>query len=113
MDEVIEIAGRLAEAIARNERYAALRSAEKAVQDDADARSLLEAFNEKTMAIVKKEQEMKPVEPSEKREIAALKERIASNETLQALSKAQVDYSEMMNRVNRILFEKLEPKPPE
>jgi len=111
MDDVIRIATSLAEAIAKSGRYTALRKAEKAVESEAEAKALLDDFNKKTMAVLEKEQAMKPVEPEEKREIVALKEKIASNPALQDLSKAQVEYSEMMNKVNQVLFERLDVKP--
>jgi cell fate (sporulation/competence/biofilm development) regulator YlbF (YheA/YmcA/DUF963 family) len=108
MEEVVEIAKKLAEAIAKSERYNSLRNAEKAVKDDAEASGLLEAFNKATLSILEKEQKMEPVEPDEKVKLADLKEKVAGNTRLQELQKAQVDYSEMMDKVNRALFEELE-----
>jgi cell fate (sporulation/competence/biofilm development) regulator YlbF (YheA/YmcA/DUF963 family) len=108
MQEILDIAGKLAEAIAKTDRYIALRDAEQAVRKDEEAGKLLGDFNAKTIAILEKEHQMQPVEPEEKRELATLKEQVAGNALLQALNKAQADYSEMMDKVNRTIFEKLE-----
>ncbi|MHC4599157.1 MAG: YlbF/YmcA family competence regulator [Planctomycetota bacterium] len=108
MQEILDNAKRLAESIAKSERYMALRDAEQAVKKDEEAGKLLGEFNAKTLAILEKEHKLQPVEPEDKRELATLKERVAGNALLQALNKAQADYSEMMDQVNRTLFEKLE-----
>ena len=108
MQEIMDIAKRLAEAIGKSERYIALRNAEKSVKKNEEAGKLLGEFNAKTLAILEKEHKMTPVEPEEKRELATLKERVAGNALLQALNKAQADYSEMMDKVNRTLFDELE-----
>lgn len=108
MDEVVEIAKKLAEAIAKSDRYLALRSAEKSVKEDKEASGLLQDFNTATLAILEKEQKLQPIEPDEKVKLAGLREKVAENAQLQALNKAQADYSEMMDLVNRALFAELE-----
>jgi len=107
IEDIRALAEKLGEAIARNPRFLALREAEKAIEADAEAKSLLKALNEKTLEILRKEESLKPVEPEEKRELSNLRSSVARNENLQKLQKAQADYSEMMNRVNRSLFDKL------
>ncbi|MCU0722327.1 MAG: YlbF family regulator [Planctomycetes bacterium] len=111
LDEIQELAERLGGAISRNPRFLALRDAEKAVEGDPEARDLLKQYNEKTLEILRKEEALTPVEPEEKREHLRLRTAVARNAKLQALNKAQADYSEMMNRVNRSVFEKLGVKP--
>ena len=105
IEDIRALAEKLGEAIARNPRFLALREAEKAIEADAEAKSLLKALNEKTLEILRKEESLKPVEPEEKRELSNLRSSVARNENLQKLQKAQADYSEMMNRVNRSLFD--------
>ena len=111
LQEIQELAEKLGDAIARNPRFLALRDAEKAVDADPSAKELLKKYNEKTMAILQKEDSLLPVEPEEKRDLMKLRADVARNGILQALNKAQADYSEMMNRVNRSVFDKLGVKP--
>jgi cell fate (sporulation/competence/biofilm development) regulator YlbF (YheA/YmcA/DUF963 family) len=111
LEEIQELAGKLGDALARNARFLALRAAEKAVAEDPEAKELLRKFNEKTLEIVRKEDSLQPIEPEEKRDLVALRTAVARNAKLQALNKAQADYSEMMNRVNRAIFDRLGVKP--
>ena len=107
MDDILEIAEKLAAAIRSNSRFGKLREAEKAVDADSATKKLLAEYNEITMAILRKEQDMKPIEPEEKRKLLDLKEKVVANTLLQSLSRAQADFSEMMNKVNRTLQARL------
>ena len=111
MKEVLEHAEQLADALSRSERYRNLREAEKSVEENTEAKALLEEYNRVTMVLLEKQQALKPIEPEEKRSLAAIKEKVAVDPVLTRLNKAQADYSEMMNKVNHILFEKLEVRP--
>ena len=113
MDEILEIAEKLASAIRSNSRFENLRSAEKAVDADAATRQLLSQYNEVTLSIIRKEHEQKPIEPDEKRKLVDLKEKVVSCPLLQDLSRAQADFSEMMNKVNRTLQSRLGNLTPE
>ncbi|MHC4778699.1 MAG: YlbF/YmcA family competence regulator [Planctomycetota bacterium] len=110
MEEILAIAERLAEAIGKSDKFIALRDAEQAVRGDEEANGLLENFNKTTISILQKEQNLQPIEPEEKMELANLKENVAANSLLQDLNKAQADYSEMMDKVNRAIFAKLETR---
>jgi cell fate (sporulation/competence/biofilm development) regulator YlbF (YheA/YmcA/DUF963 family) len=107
VDDILEIAEKLASSIRSNPRFKNLREAEKAVDADEPTRRLLAEYNEITLAIIRKEEEMKPIEPAEKRKLVDLKEKVVANNLLQGLSRAQADFSEMMNKVNRTLQARL------
>jgi cell fate (sporulation/competence/biofilm development) regulator YlbF (YheA/YmcA/DUF963 family) len=111
LDDIQALAEKLGEAIGKNPRFLALREAEKTIDADPTSKALLKALNEKTMEILRKEESLMPVEPEEKRELSKLRASAAGNENLQKLQKAQADYSEMMNRVNRALFDRLGVQP--
>jgi len=113
MDEVLELSAKLSKAIARSTRFADLRSAEKTVMADEDAVKKVKARDELLTRLAEKERKVEPIEPEEKRELAELDEFVKTNEKLAALSKAQADFQEMLNLVNREITRALGAPEPE
>jgi len=109
MDEVLELATKLSRAIARSSRFTDLREAEKAVMADEEAVGKVRAREELLTKLAEKERKVEPIEPEEKRELAALDEFVKTNEKLAALSKAQADFQEMLNLVNARITSALGP----
>ena len=107
MQEIIRRAELLGELLRRDDRFKALRAAEKAVSDDGEARKLIEDVNDLSSKIGQKEEKGEPIEAEEKRSLAELRRTIAGHPKLKALSKAQADFAELMNRVNSAIREKL------
>ncbi len=108
MDDIIALASQLGDLVARHERRRRLQSAESAVQEDAEARGLLERMEDQRLKIATLEAQTKPVEPQDKRELQHLVEAVHSNSTLQELARARADYAEMMNKVNSAIRAKLD-----
>ncbi len=111
MDDILKTAEHLADAISKHEKFLALRKAEQDVRGNASSKDLLERLNTLTMSLAQKEHQLQPIEPEEKQALAKVKEQVAADDRLQALTEAQADYSEMMNKINKILFEKLGVSP--
>jgi len=110
MEQVLQLAEQLGAAIAGHERHKALEEAEKAVENDERAKELTEQLRSQGEKIAKLEQEMKPIEPDDKRKLQELQVEIASHQTLKDFSKAQADYAEMMSKVNQKIQEALSAK---
>ena len=109
MDEVLELARRLGQAIRQHPRYALLREAEKKVLADAAAVKIQEDLEKQLHRMHDLEASNQPVEVADKRELARLQDLARSNPALQQLLKVQADYFEMMNRVNRTILTELQP----
>ena len=108
MDKALELATDLGKCIAAGERFRNLRSAEAAVEADSDARSMLTAVENQRKKIADLEARNQPIAPEEKREMQRLDEALRSSDTLQALVRAQADYMEMMNRINKAIRKQLD-----
>jgi len=109
MDKVMEIAKALGEELRRHERYELLREAEKKAMADPDATKIQNDLEKQLEKIHALEQEMKPIEVEDKRELSRLQDLARSNPGLQELLKAQADYFEMMNNVNNTILMALAP----
>ena len=109
MDEVLELAAKLSQAIARSSRFTELRKAEGAVMADTASVEGVRKRDELIAKLAEKEQAGQPIEPEEKRNLMALDEAVRSNTLLADLSKAQADFQEMLNKVNGLITSALEP----
>jgi cell fate (sporulation/competence/biofilm development) regulator YlbF (YheA/YmcA/DUF963 family) len=112
VDEVLEIAEKLSQAIARSVRFRELRKAEAAAMKDSAALDLIRKRAEAAAAIAAKEKARQPIEPDEKRALAALEQQVRVSPVIAALSRAQADFQEMWNLVNQHLTAALEPPAP-
>jgi cell fate (sporulation/competence/biofilm development) regulator YlbF (YheA/YmcA/DUF963 family) len=113
MDEVLEIAAKLSKAIARSTRFTELRQAEAAVMEDESAVDLLKARDEILKKLAAKEKAGDPIEPEEKRALAAADEAVKTNGPLGNLNRTQADFQEMLFLVNKTITAALEPATPE
>jgi cell fate (sporulation/competence/biofilm development) regulator YlbF (YheA/YmcA/DUF963 family) len=109
-EEILDLARRLGQALARHERFARLRDAEAAVRKDADAPQLSHELNEQMIKIARLEDQMKPIEPADKHLLQELRDKVYSNAALQDLARANADYMEIMSQVNNIIQKELAGK---
>ena len=107
MDDILRLASDLGGRIANHERFQELRAAESAVQADEVARDLVTSADAQRRKVAELEAIQQPVEPEDKRELIRLEEAIRENDNLQGLVRAQADFMELMNKVNRAIREKL------
>ena len=99
MERLIELAQQLGKRIAAHERTHLLKQAQKAVSDDPEATELVQQYQQQFEKIHKLEHEKKPIEPEDKRQLADLETKIGTNPLLADLSKCQVNFVEMMQKV--------------
>lgn len=103
IDDLVNQARALGEAIARNPRVRAYIAAQRAVAADASARSLLGEYQQHAESLHRLEAEGKPIEPELKRKLVEYERSLASNDALKDLMRRQADYIEVMNRVNQAM----------
>jgi len=103
MDRVIALAKKLGSTIGETDRFKRLREAEKALEEDEGSRKLLADLEALQHELAEKQVDGKPIEPEEKHRLADLQASVHGSEALQNLAKAQADYMELMNQVNRTL----------
>lgn len=107
MDPIIEHARRLAEMLAADPRFTKLRQLESDVISDPENRRLLEDYEKSRMSLELKQRKFQPITPEEKKAHAEITKRVHGVPVLLDLARAQADYAQMMDQVNRTIHEKL------
>jgi len=103
MKGIIEMAEKLGQQITASERFKATEAARNDVESDEPLQADMKALNELSNKIARLEKEVKPVEPDDKRRLRELQEKVTGHPKLQALARAEADFAELMNRVNRAI----------
>jgi cell fate (sporulation/competence/biofilm development) regulator YlbF (YheA/YmcA/DUF963 family) len=110
MEKALAAAAELGRQIAQDDVFRRLRTAEDAVQADAAAQKILDDFERQRRKIESLENARKSVEPEDKREMVRLADAVHGDPKLQELVRAQADYMELMNRVNKTIQQELLPE---
>jgi cell fate (sporulation/competence/biofilm development) regulator YlbF (YheA/YmcA/DUF963 family) len=103
LQELMDKAGALGQAIAAHPRMREYNAAREAVEKDADAQSLLRDYAKQAERIRELERNQKPVEVADKQKLAEIEGRMAGNDAFKRLMRCQADYVELMNQVNRAM----------
>lgn len=101
--DVLELAERLGKAIADSPQARSLREAREAFATDADAKPLQQQLQQQVQRVEQLEAEGKPVEVEDKHRLRDLQDRLMANPAFRALTDAQVEYVDLMRRVNQAL----------
>jgi cell fate (sporulation/competence/biofilm development) regulator YlbF (YheA/YmcA/DUF963 family) len=113
MEELLKKADELGRLLAAHERFTALMAARDGVRGDEAASKLLADYETQVQKLQKQAAENKPIEVEDKRALADLEQQVASNDAIKAFAAAQADFSEMMSRINRAIYQKIAPAPDE
>lgn len=105
--ELEQQARSLGQEIADSERAQAYFTAQRAVEADQDAQSMLGEYSTVAQRIQQLQQSGQAVEPDDKRRIAELEQQLSANPLVKTLMKTQADYMELMNGINQALTESL------
>ncbi len=103
MEEILNHAGKLGEAIAAHERCEAIKRTAKALKDDGEAKQLEQEYAEAATVLQEKAAAGKPLEPDEKRREADLRSKMAAHPVIRDFLKAQADFAELMQKTNATL----------
>jgi cell fate (sporulation/competence/biofilm development) regulator YlbF (YheA/YmcA/DUF963 family) len=107
MEEVLEIASKLGAAIANHNRYKMFKEAEEQLKEDDEARRISEELEKQSRKVHELEKDLKPVEVEDKKRLQQLKEKVASNQSIQHFLKVKTDYVELMIRANKRIVAEL------
>ncbi len=100
MNDIVELAQKLGAAIAQSPQAAKLRAARKALDAQAEAKKLLEDYRRQSMKIAQLEQEQKPVEVEDKHKLQEINDKLVGHQVFKDYTAAQVDYVDLMRKVN-------------
>ena len=108
MSDIIELAERLGKSIANSPQATALHAARQAVSKETDLSATLQEFQGQAEKIARLEAEQKPVEVDDKQKLNDLQSKLASSDTFKKYTAAQVEYVDLMRRVNKALGKQMD-----
>lgn len=110
MEEILELASKLGAAIANHKRYKSFKEAEEQLNKDSEAKEISEELEKQSKKIHELEKNLNPVEVEDKRKLQQLKQKVASNQSIQKFLKAQMDYVELTNKIKERIDTEFETK---
>ncbi|KHE93817.1 hypothetical protein S225a_17780 [Candidatus Brocadiaceae bacterium S225] len=109
MEEILEIASKLGAAIANHNRYKMFKEAEEQLKKDDEAKGISEELEKQSRKIHELEKNLQPVAVVDTKKLRQLKEKVASNQSIQNFLKVQTDYVELMTKANKRIQAELAP----
>lgn len=103
--ELVRQARALGEQVARHPRVVAFHEARAALERDAAALELLQDYQRQTNRVQELEHAGKPIEVADKHMLRELQQRMASQDAVKRLMRAQADYVELMNEIHQAMDE--------
>ena len=108
MQELITMAQQLGKKLAAHERTAALKTAQKNLNEDPQASQLVQDYQKQVEKIQQLERDVMPIEPEDKRLLAELETQISTNALFSELTRRQADFVEMMQKVKQSIDNELQ-----
>lgn len=109
MDPIIELAERLGKSIADSPQAQSFRAAQEEFNKNADAVQVYEDFQQQSEKLAGLEAENKPVEVADKHRLQELRDKLMADETFKKVSATQVEYVDLMRKVNAAMQKHLSP----
>ncbi len=103
MDDILQAAQRLGTAIAQSPQGAGLRAARKELDSQPEVKKLMEDFRRQSERIAALERDKKPVEVEDKHKRQEINDRLVGNDLFKKYMAAQVEYLDLMRKVDAAL----------
>lgn len=103
MEDTLELARKLGAALAQSPQALRLKALRGELQKDNDLTRTLQDYQRHAQKIAQLEQDNKPVEVDDKRRLEDLHDRLVSSDLFKRYTAAQVEYVDLMRRVNEEL----------
>lgn len=108
MQDLIEQARSLGEAIAKHSTVQAFIAARRATEGDTTAQELLKEYAAAAQRVQQLEQTQQPIEPADKQRLAMAQQKMAGHDAVKELMRTQSDYAALMYRINEAMQKPLE-----
>jgi cell fate (sporulation/competence/biofilm development) regulator YlbF (YheA/YmcA/DUF963 family) len=105
--QILDEASKLADLVAQHPLVDTYRKAQKAVSDDPDASRALAEFDRTLETLARQEAQGMPVTDAQRTQLEGLQGRIVSNIKVKALNMAQVDFIDLLRKVNQTVLSKV------
>ena len=107
MDQAIELAVRLGRSIAQSPQAQKLRTARAELDTKEDIKALLAEYQKQSDKVAELQEQNKPIEVDDKHKLQGLHEQLVGNDVFKQFTSAQVDYVDMMRKVNQAIADQL------
>ena len=105
--QILDAAGKLADLVAQHPAIESYRKAQKALADDPDASRSMSEFNRALETLARQEAQGMPVTDAQRTQLESLQGRIVSNIKVKNLNMAQVEFIDLLRKVNQAIQAKL------
>lgn len=105
--ELLSKARELGGMLAKHPAVEKLNTAMQAMDDDVDAQRAMADLERHGQALAEKERSGQPVEVDDKRKLQELQMKVVGSKTLRDMQAAQMDYVDLMRRVDQAMTESL------
>lgn len=111
MQQILSEADKLGQLVAQHPAVDKYKQAQKAVSDDPEARSAMSDFERMLESLSRQEQAGMSVTDAQRSSLESLQSRIVSNIKVKALNMAQVEFIDLLRKVNQAIQSKVVDMP--
>ncbi len=101
--QILDAAEKLGKMVAEHPAVARYQQAQKSVADDVEATRMLTDFDKALEKLGRQEQSGMPVTEAQQQQLQAMQSRIVSHIKVKALNMAQVDFIDLLRKVNQLI----------
>jgi cell fate (sporulation/competence/biofilm development) regulator YlbF (YheA/YmcA/DUF963 family) len=105
--QILDQASKLSEMVAQHPAVENYRKAQKAVAEDPDASRSLSEFDRTLETLARQEAQGMPVTDAQRSQLEGLQSRIVSNVKVKALNLAQVEFIDLLRKINQTVLSKI------
>jgi len=105
--QILDEASKLGDLVATHPTVAKYKAAQKGVAEDTDANRLMAEFNRQLETLARQEQSGMPVTDAQARQLESLQNQIVSHIKIKNLNMAQVEFIDLLRRINQQIQGKL------
>jgi len=106
-NQILELADKLGKEIHQSAQASALRESKKELDQHKDILDVIQAYQEQLDKVHKLEQENKPIEVPDKHRLQELHDKLVASEVFKKYTAAQLEYVDLMRKVNTALRKEL------
>ena len=105
--QILDEANKLADLVAQHPAVSNYKKAQKAVADDPEASRTMAEFNRTLETLARQESQGMPVTDAQRTQLEGLQGRIVSNIKVKALNMADVEFWDLLRKVNQAVLSKI------
>jgi len=105
--QILAEADKLGHLVAQHPAVERYKQAQKAVADDPDANRAMVDFERQYETLIRQEQSGMPVTDAQRQQLEVVQSRIVSNIRVKALNMAQVEFMDLLRKVNQATLGKV------